>query len=123
MLRGGEHAGRTYRLSGPEATGFQQAAHALGVEYVDVPAGAAREGLAAAGLPGWLVEQLDGAFGLIRTGALADVTGTVRALSGATRAPLGSSRASRPRGSRRAGSGRTGSRGATFALAARGATR
>jgi len=82
VLHTDEHAGRTYRLTGAEALGFAQAAEALGVDYVDVPPAMAREGFAAAGLPGWLAEHLDGAFALIRTDALAEVTDTVRVLTG-----------------------------------------
>jgi uncharacterized protein YbjT (DUF2867 family) len=82
VLIGGEHAGRTYRLTGPEAITFAQAAAALGLEYVDVPPEAARQGLAGAGLPAWLVDHLDGAFGLIRAGAFDEVTDTFRVLCG-----------------------------------------
>jgi uncharacterized protein YbjT (DUF2867 family) len=82
VLSTGEHAGRTYRLTGPDPIGFAQAAEALGVEYVDLPPAAAREGLAAAGLPGWLVEHLDGAFAMIRAGELEEVSDTVRTLTG-----------------------------------------
>lgn len=85
VLGGDGHAGRTYRLTGPAAIGYGEAAEALGVEYVDLPPAAARAGLAAAGLPDWLVAHLDGAFALIRAGALAEVTDTVRVLTG--RAP------------------------------------
>jgi hypothetical protein len=52
------------------------------VAAVDVPPSAAREQLAAAGLPDWLVAHLDEAFGLIRDGALEDTTDTVRVLTG-----------------------------------------
>jgi hypothetical protein len=54
----------------------------LGVRYVDVPPEAARRELEAAGMPGWLVDHLDGAFALIRSGALAETTDVVRALTG-----------------------------------------
>jgi uncharacterized protein YbjT (DUF2867 family) len=82
VLSGDEHAGRTYRLTGPEAIGFEEAGAALGVRYVDVPPEAAREGLAASGLPDWLVDHLDGAFRMIRAGALEEVTDTVFVLTG-----------------------------------------
>jgi uncharacterized protein YbjT (DUF2867 family) len=82
VLTGGEHAGRTYRLTGPAAITFAEAAAALGADFVDVPPAAAREGLIAAGQPAWLVEHLDGAFGLIRAGAFDEVTDTVRVLTG-----------------------------------------
>jgi hypothetical protein len=52
------------------------------VRYVDVPEEAARDGLAARGMPGWLVEHLVGAFRLIRSGAMSEVTETVPELTG-----------------------------------------
>jgi (4-alkanoyl-5-oxo-2,5-dihydrofuran-3-yl)methyl phosphate reductase len=54
----------------------------LGVHYVDVPPSAAREQLASAGMPDWLVNHLDNAFALIRGGGLEDTTDTVRVLIG-----------------------------------------
>lgn len=82
VLSSDDHAGRTYRITGGEAIGFAEAAAALTVDYVDVPAPAARAALAAAGMPDWLVEHLDGAFAMIRAGAFEEVTDTVRALTG-----------------------------------------
>jgi uncharacterized protein YbjT (DUF2867 family) len=76
------HAGRCYGLTGPAAIGYAEMAAVLGARYVDVPPAAAREALAAAGTPGWLVDHLDGAFALVRSGALADTTDTVRVLTG-----------------------------------------
>jgi uncharacterized protein YbjT (DUF2867 family) len=81
-LTGDGHAGRTYRLTGPEAITYAQIAEVLGVEYVDVPPEVARRELAAAGMPGWLVDHLDGVFALIRSGALAETTDVVRAVTG-----------------------------------------
>ena len=82
VLCGSGHEGRTYRLTGPEAIGYADIAAILGAHYVDVPPSAAREQLAAAGMPDWLVDHLDKAFGLIRDGALEDATDTVRVLTG-----------------------------------------
>jgi uncharacterized protein YbjT (DUF2867 family) len=82
------HAGATYRLTGPEAIGYRDVARELSratgarVDYVDVPEEAARGGLAAAGMPDWLLEHLIGAFRLIRAGAFAETTATVRTLTG-----------------------------------------
>jgi uncharacterized protein YbjT (DUF2867 family) len=82
------HAGATYRLTGPEAITYARIADELSratgarVDYVDVPEDAARQGLAAEGLPDWLVEHLVGAFRLIRADALAETTDTVRAITG-----------------------------------------
>jgi hypothetical protein len=47
-----------------------------------VPPEAARQGFEAAGMPDWLVDRLDRAFGLIRAGALAETTDVVPALTG-----------------------------------------
>ncbi len=88
VLTGTGHAGRAYRLTGPGAIGYAEVAAELAaatgapVEYVDAPPDAAREGLAAAGLPDWLVEHLAGAFALIRAGAMEEITDTVRVLTG-----------------------------------------
>jgi uncharacterized protein YbjT (DUF2867 family) len=86
VLVGSGHEGRTYRLTGPEAIDYRHAAAQIGaatgrqVEYVDVPPDAARDGLQAAGMPGWLVEHLDGAFALIRDGVFEETTDTVQVL-------------------------------------------
>jgi uncharacterized protein YbjT (DUF2867 family) len=88
VLAGDGHAGRTYRLTGPDAITYERVAAELGraagseVRFVDVPEDAAREGLIAAGMPDWLVQQLVGAFRLIREDALVAVTDTVRVLTG-----------------------------------------
>jgi uncharacterized protein YbjT (DUF2867 family) len=82
------HEGRTYELTGPEAVSYSDVARELSratgatIEYVDAPEDAARQGLEASGMPGWLVEHLVGVFGLIRLGAFARTTDTVRALTG-----------------------------------------
>jgi NAD(P)H dehydrogenase (quinone) len=81
-LTGDDHAGRTYRLTGPEAITHAAIADVLGAEHVDVPPEVARRELDAAGLPGWLVEHLDGAFALTRSGALAETTDVVRVVTG-----------------------------------------
>jgi uncharacterized protein YbjT (DUF2867 family) len=81
-LTGDGHAGRTYHLTGPEAITYAEIATVLGVAYVNVPPEAARRELAAAGLPDWLVDHLDGAFALIRAGAMAETTDVVRAVAG-----------------------------------------
>jgi uncharacterized protein YbjT (DUF2867 family) len=81
-LIGDGHAGRTYRLTGPEALTYARIAEIVGAEYIDVPPEAARHELEAAGMPGWLLDHLDGAFALIRSGALAEVTDIVRAVTG-----------------------------------------
>ena len=82
VLTGNGHAGRTYRLTGPEPIAYARIAELLGVEYVDVPPEAARGQLEDAGMPDWLVDHLDGAFALIRSGAMAETTDVVRAVTG-----------------------------------------
>jgi uncharacterized protein YbjT (DUF2867 family) len=88
VLTADGHEGRTYRLTGPRAVSYADVAEALAaatghpVEYVDVPEEAAREALAASGMPGWLVEHLVGAFRMIRADALAETSDGVRALTG-----------------------------------------
>jgi uncharacterized protein YbjT (DUF2867 family) len=82
VLCGSGHEGRTYRLTGPEAISDADIATILGAHFIDVPPAAAREQLAAAGMPEWLVDHLDRAFALIRDGAFADTTDTVRVLTG-----------------------------------------
>lgn len=88
VLTGSGHAGRTYRLTGPEAIDYRQVAAQIGdatgrrVEYVDVPPDAAREGLIAMGMPDWLVDHLHGVFALIRNGAYEETTDAVRVLTG-----------------------------------------
>jgi uncharacterized protein YbjT (DUF2867 family) len=76
------HAGATYRLTGPEAITYEQAAAELGAEYVNVPPEVAEQGLTAAGLPAWLVTHLIGMFELIRSDAFAETTDTVRTVTG-----------------------------------------
>jgi uncharacterized protein YbjT (DUF2867 family) len=82
VLTSGEHAGATYRLTGPEAITYERAAAALGAEYVEIPPEAARDGLTAAGLPDWLVTHLVAVYELIRADALAETADTVQVLTG-----------------------------------------
>jgi uncharacterized protein YbjT (DUF2867 family) len=82
VLTGDGHGGRTYRLTGPEPITYVRIAEVLGVAYVDVPPEAARQQLKAAQMPAWLVDHLDGAFALIRSGTMAETTDVVRAVTG-----------------------------------------
>jgi uncharacterized protein YbjT (DUF2867 family) len=88
VLTGDGHAGRTYELTGPEAITYRDVAAALSgaldtdVQHVDVPPAAFRENLTAAGMPPWLIEQVDGAFARIRAGELAATTDAVHVLTG-----------------------------------------
>lgn len=82
------HEGRTYIVSGPEAITYrdvaEQLAAAIGrpVEFVDLPDEAAYAGMLDSGAPQWLAENVVGLFGELREGAGAEVTDTVRALTG-----------------------------------------
>ena len=77
-----------YVLTGPVALSYDDLAAELSlatgrtVTFVDTPEEAARQSLAQAGLPGWLVTHLLGAFALIRDGALAEVSRSTYALTG-----------------------------------------
>jgi uncharacterized protein YbjT (DUF2867 family) len=88
VLTGSGHEGHTYRLTGAEAIGYEDVASAISnatgahVRYVDVPPAGARAGLAAAGMPDWLIGHLDGVFALIRDGAMEETTDTVRVITG-----------------------------------------
>lgn len=68
------HGGRTYVLTGPEALSTAEALAILGealghsYSYVDVPEDAARQGMAAAGMPAWLVDAYIELHAFIRSG-------------------------------------------------------
>jgi uncharacterized protein YbjT (DUF2867 family) len=81
-LAGDGHAGRTYHPTGPRPITYAGIADVLGAQYVDVPPEAARRQLEAAGMPDWLVDHLEGVFALIRSGAFAETTDVVRAVTG-----------------------------------------
>lgn len=82
------HAGRTYRLTGPQAVSYHAVAAALSaatgrsVQYVNVSDEDARAGLSASGAPDWLTAALVTMFAKLRNGAGEDTTGTVRSLTG-----------------------------------------
>ncbi|HEY7381067.1 MAG TPA: SDR family oxidoreductase [Gaiella sp.] len=82
------HQGETYALTGPAAITYAEIAATLSevtgrdVEYVDVPVEAARAGMLEAGLPAYLVDFLTTLFPVLREGAAAETTDTVRTLTG-----------------------------------------
>ena len=82
------HEGRTYLLTGPAAVTYREVAEqlsaALGrpIEFVDVPDGAARDGMVQAGLPPWLADQLVILWQQLRGGAASTTTDVVRVLTG-----------------------------------------
>jgi uncharacterized protein YbjT (DUF2867 family) len=64
VLTNDGHEGQIYTLTGPAALGIAEVAQILSevagreLKYVDVPEGAARDGMLQAGMPKWLVEAL-----------------------------------------------------------------
>jgi uncharacterized protein YbjT (DUF2867 family) len=63
-LAGGEHAGKTYELNGPEAITYAALAQKISrhagrtVEYLDIPIEAQRKAMLDQGMPAWQVEAL-----------------------------------------------------------------
>ena len=82
------HDGRTYLVTGPEAVTYAQVAADLSaatgrpVGYAAVPPEAAREPLAASGLPHFVVDQLLEVFAALRRGEQTRLTDTVQRLTG-----------------------------------------
>jgi len=64
VLQGGEHAGKTYELNGPEAISNGELAKRISkvagraVSYVDIPESAQREAMLGLGMPEWQVTAL-----------------------------------------------------------------
>jgi uncharacterized protein YbjT (DUF2867 family) len=73
VVGAGEHDGRKYLLTGPEAITYAQAAAELSAEFVDVPDDVARQTLPA---------ELVTLFALLRAGAAQQVTAAVETLTG-----------------------------------------
>jgi uncharacterized protein YbjT (DUF2867 family) len=82
------HANAAYTLTGPAAVSFQDVAASIGraigkdVQYVVCDHRAARDALAAAGTPGWLVDYMLGLYDGFDKGAGELVTGDVRDIIG-----------------------------------------
>jgi len=63
-LAGGEHAGKTYELNGPEAIDYTELARKMSrvsgreVEYVDIPMDAQKKAMLEQGMPEWQVTAL-----------------------------------------------------------------
>jgi uncharacterized protein YbjT (DUF2867 family) len=82
------HEGQAYTLTGPEALSAAEQVELIGaaigrrLTLVDLPPDAAREALAADGLPPPMIEALLAAWSLIRAGHGAQVTTTVERLLG-----------------------------------------
>lgn len=82
------HAGKAFSITGPEAINLHQAALAISdaigkeVNYVDVPPGAAREGMLAMGLDAWLVGAFLDYFDAYKNGHGSVVTDDFTRLTG-----------------------------------------
>jgi uncharacterized protein YbjT (DUF2867 family) len=82
------HAGQTYELTGPEAISSADCAAALSaalgreIRHVDVPDEAFRAGLAQAGVPAPVAENLARYYAMVKAGDFAMVTSTVPDLLG-----------------------------------------
>lgn len=90
VLTGAGVEGQTYVLTGPQAITYGEIADALSaatgrdIEFVDVSDEGAMQGLLAAGMPEFVAEQLLTVFVQLREGVTAEVTDTVRVLTGAS---------------------------------------
>jgi uncharacterized protein YbjT (DUF2867 family) len=82
------HAGRAYRLSGPEPVTAHDLARMLGeetgqrVDCVDLTAQAYRQGLVDIGLPAWLADQLIDLHAMYARGEAGAPSGDVEAVTG-----------------------------------------
>lgn len=90
VLADATHIGQTLTVTGPEAITFDDVAHAIGravgrpIQSVDLTPEQARPRFEGAHLPPWLQQHLSGVFQLIRDGAYAQATDTVRRITGAS---------------------------------------
>jgi len=88
VLASDGHAGRTYELTGPEAISSADCAAALSaalgreIRHVDVPDEAFRGGLAQAGVPAPVAENLARYYAMVKAGEFEMVTTTVADLLG-----------------------------------------
>src|SRR5919109_4682041 len=89
VLVGGGEDGQTYVLTGPAAITWSEiaadlsAATGRGVEFVDVPAEGANQGMITDAVPEFVAEQVITIFAMLRHGVAEHVTSSVEALTGA----------------------------------------
>ena len=87
-LTGGDHDGRTYTITGPEAITHAEMAAAVGdaigrpVSFIDVPAQAFAAALSVSGVPQWQVDGLIEDYAPYSRGEAGSVSKTVREVSG-----------------------------------------
>ena len=83
------HESDAYEITGPESLSFAEVAEKLSaatgqeINYVDVPAEAAKEGMISAGMPEWLADANVTLMTIVREGGLDVVTDTVEKITGA----------------------------------------
>jgi len=88
VLRGGDHDGQSYELTGPEALSPADVARKLSaatgreVRYVDVPVDGVRRAMLTRGMPDWFVGAMVEVMEHTRDNAAARVTQTVTELTG-----------------------------------------
>jgi uncharacterized protein YbjT (DUF2867 family) len=85
-----DHNGETHLLSGPAALTTEEAAAAIAdaarrsVQFVDVPAEAARDAMQRFGAPGWLIDGQLECYESMKRGETATVTDAMERLTGAS---------------------------------------
>lgn len=90
VLLGSGHEGKVYELTGPESISNQEAAQIIGdvtgapVQYVDVPADAARNAMLENHMPEWMVIAMLELENAYNDGRFSDTTDTVEQLTGRT---------------------------------------
>ena len=88
VLAGDSDGGQTYLLSGPTSITTSDVADAIGratgrsIQYVDVPAQMARQGMEGAGVPMWLIEGQLECYASMKRGETVEVTDAVARLTG-----------------------------------------
>ncbi len=88
VLRGDDHGGKVYELTGPEALSAADVAHRLSaaigreVRYVDVPSEGIRHAMLSRGMPKWFVEAMVEVMEHTRDHAAGRVTQAVSELTG-----------------------------------------
>ncbi|WP_162051731.1 SDR family oxidoreductase [Pontibacter pamirensis] len=88
VLLGSGHEGKAYELTGPEAISNPEAAQIIGevsgrqVQYVDVPADAARSAMLKKQMPDWMIDAMLELESAYREDRFSETTDTVQQLTG-----------------------------------------
>ncbi|MDX5438460.1 MAG: SDR family oxidoreductase [Pontibacter sp.] len=86
-LTGEGHEGKAYELTGPDAISNKEVAEILSeetgkkVEFVDVPADAARKSMIAQGTPEWMVDAMMELYSVYKSGNSGEVFDSVQAVT------------------------------------------